>query len=55
MVLENVEEIAGHGLKGSYQGNQLLVGNFKLMDKFNIQYDVNPNDIVETLIAIAYG
>ncbi len=54
MVLENVEEIAGHGLKGSYQGNQLLVGNFKLMDKFNIQYDVNPNDIVETLIAIAY-
>jgi len=32
----------------------MLVGNFKLMDKFNIQYDVNPNDIVETLIAIAY-
>ncbi len=54
MVLENVEEIAGHGLKGSYQGKELLVGNFKLMDKFNIQYDVNPNDIVETLIAIAY-
>lgn len=54
MVLENVEEIAGHGLKGSYQGNQLLVGNFKLMDKFLIQYDINPNDIVETLIAIAY-
>lgn len=54
MVLENVEEIAGHGLKGSYQGNQLLVGNFKLMDRFLIQYDINPNDIVETLIAIAY-
>ena len=54
IILDNVEEIAGHGLKGSYQGKQLLVGNFKLMDKFNIQYDVNPNDIVETLIAIAY-
>lgn len=54
LILDNVEEIAGHGLKGSYQGKELLVGNFKLMDKFNIQYDVNPNDIVETLIAIAY-
>lgn len=54
IILDNVEEIAGHGLKGSYQGKQLLVGNFKLMDKFNIQYDINPNDIVETLIAIAY-
>ena len=54
IILDNVEEIAGHGLKGSYQGKELLVGNFKLMDKFNIQYDVNPNDIVETLIAIAY-
>ncbi|UOE41319.1 cadmium-translocating P-type ATPase [Chryseobacterium suipulveris] len=52
--LENTEEIAGHGLKAIVNGKELLVGNFKLMDKFNIQYDVNPNDIVETLIAIAY-
>lgn len=54
VVINNIEEIAGHGLKGDYQGKQLLVGNFKLMDKFGIQYDINPNDIVETLIAIAY-
>jgi len=54
VILDNGEEIAGHGLKGSYQGKELLVGNFKLMDKFNIEYDVNPNDIVETLIAVAY-
>ena len=54
IVINNIEEIAGHGLKGDYQGKQLLVGNFKLMDKFQIQYDFNPNDIVETLIAIAY-
>ena len=54
VVINNIEEIAGHGLKGDYQGKQLLVGNFKLMDKFGIQYGINPNDIVETLIAIAY-
>lgn len=52
--LENVEEIAGHGLKASVNGKELLVGNFKLMDKFNISYDTNHANIVYTLIAIAY-
>ncbi|WP_420837278.1 heavy metal translocating P-type ATPase [Chryseobacterium lathyri] len=52
--LENVEEIAGHGLKVSVNGKELLVGNFKLMDKFNISYDTNHANIVYTLIAIAY-
>lgn len=52
--LENVEEIAGHGLKATIDGKDLLVGNFKLMDKFNIKYDIKPENIVYTLIAIAY-
>ncbi|UWX59473.1 heavy metal translocating P-type ATPase [Chryseobacterium oranimense] len=52
--LENVEEIAGHGLKASVNGKELLVGNFKLMDKFGISYDINHANIVHTLIAIAY-
>ncbi|MGC5744471.1 heavy metal translocating P-type ATPase [Chryseobacterium sp. NFX27] len=52
--LENVEEIAGHGLKASVNGKELLAGNFKLMDKFNISYDTNHSNIVYTLIAIAY-
>ncbi len=52
--LENVEEIAGHGLKAAVNGKELLVGNFKLMDKFNIRYDLNHANIVYTLIAIAY-
>jgi Cd2+/Zn2+-exporting ATPase len=34
--LSNVVEIAGHGLKANINGKELLVGNFKLMDKFNI-------------------
>ncbi len=52
--LENTEEIAGHGLKASINGKDLLVGNFKLMDKFNIKYDLDPKQIVYTIIAIAY-
>ncbi len=52
--LENTEEIAGHGLKADVNGKQLLVGSFKLMNKFNIQYDVDVRKIVYTVIAIAY-
>jgi Zn2+/Cd2+-exporting ATPase len=52
--LDAVEEIAGHGLKAEVNGKELLVGNFKLMDKFSIKYDVDPTTIVYTLIAIAY-
>jgi len=52
--LKNAEEISGHGLKADVKGKELLVGNFKLMDKFSIKYDIDPNTIVYTVIAIAY-
>jgi len=52
--LQNVEEISGHGLRAKVKGRELLVGNFKLMDKYSISYDINPTSIVYTLIAIAY-
>ncbi len=52
--LQNTEEIAGHGLKANAKGKELLVGNFKLMDKFSIQYDIDPSEIIYTVIAIAY-
>ncbi len=52
--LKNVEEISGHGLKAIVDDKELLVGNFKLMDKFNIAYDIDPASIVYTLIAVAY-
>ncbi|WP_082632232.1 heavy metal translocating P-type ATPase [Algoriphagus resistens] len=54
IVLEEVEEIAGHGLKASVEGKELLVGNFKLMDKFSIPYSLNTTGIIYTLVAIAY-
>ncbi|GGD47924.1 cadmium/zinc/cobalt-transporting ATPase [Emticicia aquatilis] len=53
--LKNVEEISGHGLKAEINDKELLVGNFKLMDKFSIHYDIDPTTIVYTLIAIAYN
>ncbi|NGM66715.1 heavy metal translocating P-type ATPase [Sphingobacterium sp. SGR-19] len=52
--LVNTEEIAGHGLKAIVDGKGLLVGNFKLMDKFGIEYDLDVNSIVYTTIAVAY-
>ncbi len=54
ITLKNVEEIAGHGLKAEINGKELHVGNFKMMDNFNIAYSIDPNSIVYTLIAIAY-
>ncbi len=52
--LVDTEEIPGHGLKSVIKGKTLLAGNFKLMNKFNIAYDVNPSEIVYTTIAVAY-
>ena len=54
IILKDVEEISGHGLKAIVNGNELFVGNFKLMDKFSISYDIDPTSIVYTLIAVAY-
>jgi Cd2+/Zn2+-exporting ATPase len=50
---ESTEEIAGHGLKAFIDGKELLIGNFKLLDKFGISYDIDPSSIVYTTIAVA--
>jgi Cd2+/Zn2+-exporting ATPase len=49
----DVEEIAGHGLKGKVDGNEILAGNIKLMKKFNISYDAEIDDTPFTIIVIA--
>ncbi|MGC3979365.1 MAG: HAD-IC family P-type ATPase [Paludibacteraceae bacterium] len=55
LLLTGVEEIPGHGLKAIVDGKELLVGNFKLLDKHGVTYDTDPASIVYTLIAVAYG
>ncbi|WP_066890109.1 heavy metal translocating P-type ATPase [Clostridium nigeriense] len=37
--LNNYKEISGHGVKTLLEDKQVLVGNYKLMEKFNIKYD----------------
>lgn len=54
VIFENPEEIAGYGIKAVINGKELLVGNFKLMDQFSIKYDIQTENMVYTLIAVAY-
>ncbi|MEP6929638.1 MAG: heavy metal translocating P-type ATPase, partial [Flavobacterium sp.] len=49
----DVEEIAGHGLKGKVDGNEILAGNAKLLKKFNIDYDSEIDNTPFTIIVIA--
>ena len=53
LTIAAVEEISGHGLKGTIDGKEVLAGNTRLMKKFNIDYPAEINDIVETIVVIA--
>lgn len=48
-----VEEIAGHGLKGKVNDAEIIVGNVKLMNKFNINYDLELDNSPFTIIVVA--
>ena len=50
---ENVEEISGHGLKGTVDGKNVLAGNAKLLKKFNIEYPPEIDNLVDTVVVIA--
>lgn len=52
--LEQIEEIPGHGMRSLVLGKELLVGNFKLLDRFSVAYDDGPNRHIDTTLAIAY-
>ena len=51
--IADVEEISGHGLKGTIQGKEVLAGNTKLMKKFNIEYPQEIDAIVYTIVVVA--
>ena len=51
--VEQVEEIAGHGLKGMVNGKTVLAGNLKLLQKFNVTYSPELTQIVETIVVVA--
>ncbi len=49
--LVNYEEISGHGVKTILEGKKILVGNYKLMEKFNIKYE--NVDTIGTIVHVA--
>jgi Zn2+/Cd2+-exporting ATPase len=50
---ENMEEIAGMGLKGLVNGKEVLAGNVKLLEKFNIDFDPQISSIEESIVVVA--
>ncbi len=50
---ENYEEISGYGIKATYNGEIIYVGNSKLMDKLNISYEVSTQ--LGTVVYVAVG
>ncbi|MBA4849962.1 cadmium-translocating P-type ATPase [Emticicia sp. BO119] len=53
--VEKIEEISGHGLKGIVDGEEVLAGNLKLLQKFKIDYGKALENIVETIVVVAIG
>lgn len=52
-VAKGVEEIAGHGLRGTVEGKQVLAGNLKLLNRFKISYPSKLEEEVDTIVVIA--
>ncbi|TCD11055.1 cadmium-translocating P-type ATPase [Pedobacter frigidisoli] len=50
---ENIEEIAGMGLKGIVNGKEILAGNVKLLEKFKIDFDSTIKDIEESIVVVS--
>lgn len=51
--VENVEEISGHGLRGRVAGRDVLVGNTKLLTKFNVAYPAEVDQVFDSLVVAA--
>jgi len=49
----DIEEIPGHGLKGKVNNNEVLAGNGKLLDKFNVSFDKQLNMLTDTTVLVA--
>ncbi|WP_421938802.1 heavy metal translocating P-type ATPase [Pedobacter sp.] len=50
---ENISEVAGMGLKGAVNHKEVLAGNIRLLEKFNIGFDLSLKDIAESIVVVA--
>lgn len=53
LAVTDVEEVAGHGIKGKINGEEILAGNIKMMQKEGITYPPEVEQIVETFVLLA--
>lgn len=53
LAVSEIEEIAGHGIRGKVNGEEVLVGNVKMMQKFGIAYPEKVEQIADTFILVA--
>lgn len=53
MLAEEVHEVSGKGLQGKVNEQLLLVGNTALLQQHNIDYPIEVNDIVESIVVVA--
>jgi Cd2+/Zn2+-exporting ATPase len=51
--VDGLEEISGHGIKGTIDGKEVLAGNLKLMDKMGIKVEESIKNIADTIVVIA--
>lgn len=51
--VENVKEIAGHGLIGYINNQIVLVGNSKLMQKYDVECPLKLDSIIDTIVILA--
>ncbi len=51
----NVEEISAHGMRGTVDGKEVLVGNARLLKKFNVAYPAEVDAIEDTIVVCAIG
>ena len=49
--IKDYEEISGHGIKAKIDGIEVIIGNYKLMEKFTIAY--NKVDSIGTIVHVA--
>jgi len=52
-IASQIEEVPGKGLKGLVNGKQVLAGNIKLLDQFQIVYDQALAEEKDTIVVIA--
>lgn len=50
---DEIQEISGHGLVGKVNGQEVLAGNTRFLQKYNISYDANIDNLVETIVVVS--